>query len=568
MSKIFSTIQKSFLLAGIVMVSHGCKIDIAPTDRYTEEAIWKNPSNMELYVNGLYAEFQTFKFGQFPIGYSNATDALTDIMKYTSSTAGNGTVNILATDASRVNAAGPQLNYWQAAYTRIRRINEFIDGLHKYAIVSEEEKEQYEAEARFVRGYVYFWLVKLHGSVIIMDDIAKHTQKDNPRSSEDDCWKFVAADFAYAAEKLPPAQTGERAGRATKGAAYGMLARTWLYAASIAEYDKKQFNKDALTGVPEANAPAYYKNAADAAAEVIKLAGEGYYELESDFTALFTNKNTKEAVFKLDFVAPQFTHQYDLGFTPPGDVPGQCLVYGVPTAELVDEFEMKDGTKFSWNNPAQAADPYVDREPRFYGTILYNGASWKGRTINTTPGDATEGIMEYGISTEPRKTVTGYYVRKMLDAANTNFIQNKSTQPWIEMRYAEVLLIDAEAKAKLNDVSGAQASLDALRNKRGLPNTPASTPAQLMIAIEHERKVELAFEGHRYWDLRRWRKAHIVLDDVRFTGHRVTAEGAGFKYEVVSADNADRQFTSALYYMPIIVNEMQNNNALDQIFGW
>lgn len=568
MSKIFSTIQRSLLLAGIVMASHGCKIDIPPTDRYTEEAIWKNPANMELYVNGLYAEFQTFKFGQFPIGYSNATDALTDIEKYTSSTSGNGTVNILAMDASRVSAAGPQLNYWQAAYTRIRRINEFIDGLHKFSIVSEAEKEQYEAEARFVRGYVYFWLTRLHGSVIIMDNLAKHTVKDNPRSSEDDCWNFAAADFAYAAEKLPPVQTAARTGRATKGAAYAMLARTWLYAASTAEYDKKLYNQDPLTGIPAAKAPDYYGKARDAAGEVIKLAGQGYYDLEADFKTLFTNKNSKEAVFKLDFVAPTFTHQYDLGFVPAGDVPGQGLVYGVPTAELVNEFEMNDGTKFSWSNPAQAASPYTNREPRFYGTILYNGASWKGRTINTTPSSATEGFMEYGASSEPRKTVTGYYIRKMLDESNTNFIQNKSTQPWMEIRYAEVLLIDAEARAKLNDIGGSQTSLNTLRNKRGLPNTPASTPAQLMTAVEHERMVELAFEGHRYWDLRRWRKAHTVLNNVRFTGHRITSEGTGFKYEVVSADNADRQFIPAMYYMPIIDIERQNNKALDQILGW
>jgi hypothetical protein len=89
-----------------------------------------------------------------------------------------------------------------------------------------------------------------------------------------------------------------------------------------------------------------------------------------------------------------------------------------------------------------------------------------------------------------------------------------------------------------------------------------------MDAIEHERKVELAFEGHRYWDLRRWRKAHIVLNGVRFTGHKVTPSGTGYKYEVVSADNMNRQFTTALYYLPIITSELQNNAALTQIKGW
>lgn len=566
MKNIISIIKRSFLLAGIVVATQGCKIDIDPTDKYTEVAVWKNPANVELYITGMYNEFNTFKFGTFPIGYDNATDALSDIMKYTSSVAGNGTVNILAGDASRVNAAGPQLNYWSAGYNRVRRINEFLDGIEKYAQIGEEAKKQYQAEARFIRGYTYFWLVKLHGSVVLLDQLT--TNKDNPRSSEDSCWNFIAKDFAYAAENLPKQWGVGNQGRATKGAAYGMLARTWIYAASIAENDKKQFNKDPLTGVPAEKATSYYQNAASAAEEVIKLANEGLYDLESNFASIFTNSATKEAIFKLDYLRPQLTHNFDLGFVPAGDIPGQGLVYGVPTAELVDEFEMSDGSKFSWQNATMAANPYANREPRFYATILYNGATWKGRTINTKPDNDVEGFVQYGSKTEPKRTVTGYYMRKMLDPTNTNFVVDKSIQSWIELRYAEVLLIHAEAKAKLGDLPGAQQSLNKLRNKRGLPNTPAQTSAQLMAAVEHERKVELAFEGHRYWDLRRWRKAHIVLHNVRFTGHKVTQSGTALKYEVVNADDANRQFTPALYYIPIPEAEIQRNNAIKQIQGW
>lgn len=557
------------LLAGVAMAVQSCKVDILPSDRYTEEAVWANPDNIELYINGMYSEFKTFQFGQFPIGYSNASDALSDIEKYTSSVAGNGTVNILAMDASRVNAAGPQLNYWQAGYSRIRRLNEFLSGLKEYGKVDENAKQQYEAEARFIRGYCYFWLVRLHGSVILLDDISQYQQKEHERSSEEDCWKFIAADFQFAAEHLPKQRDAAHSGRATMGAAYGMLARTWLYAASIAEYDKKQFNQDPLTGVNAANAQTYYQNAADAAQKVIDLANEGYYALESDYASIFTNKNTKEAIFKLDFVSPQLTHQFDLGFAPPGDEPGQCLVYGVPTAELVDEFEMSDGSKFSWSNPTEAANPYSNREPRFYASILYNGASWKGRTINTTPNDPIEGFVQYGVNTDPHRTVTGYYIRKMVNPVVNDFVVNKSTQSWIEMRYAEILLIKAEAETKLHNISAAQQALNSLRNKRALPNTTASNESQLMNAVEHERIVELAFEGQRFWDLRRWRKAHIVLNGVRFTGHKVTPDGSGgFNYETVPCDNMDRQFTSSLYYIPIPVSELQNNPGLTQIQGW
>ena len=551
------------LLGGLVQ---SCKIDVIPQDRYVEESVWDNPASVELYVNGLYAEFKNFQFGVFPgLGYDNATDALSDIMKYTSTTAGNGTVNILVSNANQFSAGSVGLNYWNTGYTRIRRINEFLDGLQTKSQLDENQRLKYEAEARFVRGFTYFWLLRIHGSVILLDNLGQYADKSHPRSSEDECWNFVAQDFAFAAEHLDKTNL---AGRATKGAAYGMLARTWIYAASIAENDRKQFNSDPLTGIPQEKAQDYYTNAANAAQEVIDLANEGLYELDADFASIFTNKNTKEAIFRVDFVAPQVTHQYDLGFAPPRDAPGQALVYGVPTAELVDEFEMADGSKFSWSNPEQQANPYVNREPRFYATILYNGATWKGRTLNTSESDPIEGFVPYGSSGDPKRTVTGYYARKMLDPNNTDFVVNKSTQSWIELRYAEILLIFAEAKANLNEVNTAVNAINTLRSKRGLPDAYASSKAQVMSLVEHERMVELAFEGHRFWDLRRWRKAHTVLNGTQFTGHRVVPEGDGFTYQVVSADNTNRSFTGALYYLPIPEVEVQRNSALDQIQGW
>ncbi|TJZ61923.1 RagB/SusD family nutrient uptake outer membrane protein [Sphingobacterium olei] len=554
-------------LAFIVGISpfQSCDIDVIPQDRYVEELIWSDPSTIEMYVNGLYAEFKTFEFGRISnLGYDNATDALTDIMKYNSTTAGNGTVNILASNANQFGPGSVGINYWGNGYTRIRRINEFLDGLYTKSSLSDGDRLKYEAEARFVRGYTYFWLLRLHGSVILLDNLSQYATKDHARSSEEDGWNFVAADFAFAAEHLNKTNLS---GRATKGAAYSMLARAWIYAASIAENDRKQFNSDPLTGIPQEKALGYYTNAMNAANEVVKLANEGLYELDANFASIFHNKNTKEAIFRVDFSAPLVRHQYDLGFAPPRDAAG-TLVYGVPTAELVDEFEMKDGTKFSWGNPTHQANPYANREPRFYATILFNGAKWKNRTINTTEADAVEGIVQYGLSGDPKRTVTGYYTRKLLDSTNTNFVVNGSTQSWIELRYAEVLLILAEAQAGANQLGDAVGTLNTLRGKRGLPNVFSNTKAGVMELIEHERIVELAFEGHRFWDLRRWRKAHTVLNGVQFTGHKVVPAGNSFSYEVVSADNTNRSFTGALYYLPIPEAEDLRNNALDQIKGW
>jgi len=570
----YSTLYKGLLIVGLLTSAAGCKkLDVIPTDRYTDAVIWQNPANVEQYIADMYAEFHKYAFGAIPrLGYDNSSDALTDILKYTSNSEGNGTANRLAFDPNRVNPSSPNINVWTgsqespSAYTRIRRINEFLKGMELYAKLDEETKQRYIAEARFIRGFCYFWLTKINGSVVLFDKLNDIQDKDHPRASEDDCWNFVAADFAFAAQHLPVSWPGKE-GRATKGAAYGMLARTWLYAASIAEYDRKQFNNDPLTGVPQAKAQQYYGNAANAAEEVIKLAEEGHYALEANYRDVFMKGNSKEGVFTLHYVRPTFTHQFDFNYVPPADVTNGGAI-GVPTAQLVDEYEMANGEPFDWNNPAMANNPYEGREPRFEASIIYNGATWKGRKIITAPENDAEGYVDFKNSSDPRKTVTGYYVRKMLDESNTAILAQRSHQPWHEMRYAEVLLIHAEAMTKLNDLGTAKTSLDKVRGRVSLPGVSASSQQEMMNAIEHERIVELAFEGHRYWDLRRWRKAHIVLNNVRFEGHKPVANGSTYTYQVVDADKQDRFFPTKFYYMPIPQDEIVRNAAITQIQGW
>lgn len=559
----FQANKKIYIVFVFAIWFASCKLDVIPSDKYTDKSIWNSTASIDLYAYGAYSEFRNFAFGRFfNLGYNNATDAFTDIEKYTSITEGNGTVNRIAFDPARITSTSPGLNYWSTAYIRIRRINEFLTGIDKYATTLDSTKKvQYKAEARFIRGYTYFWLVKLHGSVVLLEE---PTSENKPRSSEDDCWNFIAKDFEYAAQNLPVAWANEYEGRVTKGAAYGMLARTWLYAASIAEYDNKLYNSDPLTGVSASKKEQYYKNASNAAEKVFQLETAGYCALETNFANVFKNRATKEALFVLRYARPNLTHDYDLYFTPVRDVKG-ALSAGVPTAELVDEFEMADGAKFSWTNTGQANNPYRNREERFYATILFNGASWKGRLLDLTPNDAVEGFADPSLSSDPKRTITGYYIKKNLDSLNADIAVSKSEQPWIEMRLAEVYLIHAEANAKLNNLSIAATSLNKIRNRAKLPNTTATSAMALMQAIEHERIVELAFEGHRYWDLRRWRKAHIVLNNVRFHGHKPYANGT---FETIEADIQTRYFPAKLYYLPIPLAEVQRNTQITQIAGW
>jgi len=542
-----------------------CNLDVTPTDRYTDITVWGDVENAKLYLYDQYAVLNTFSFGRFPIGYSNSTDALTDLIKFTSTLSGNGTANMIAFNPSSITATSPTFAYWADGYKNIFAINNFLDGTQKYNTFADSTtKNLYHAEARFLRAYVYLWLVKLHGSVILLDKPV--FDNNNPRSSEDDCWNFIANDLAFAAKYLPETRPTAESGRATKGAAYGLLARTWLYAASIAEYDKKQFNSDPLTGVPETKKTAYYKNAADAAEAVIAMEGKGIFQLLPKYSDVFYTKNNKEIILGFSYVRPSLTHTIDRDFSPPSDIPTYGAM-GVPTAELADAFEMVDGRKFSWNDPTMAANPYSDRESRFYATILYNGASWKGRQINTATG--FEGYVDYGTQTEPKKTVTGYYIRKYLDSTNTDALRNASDQQYNDIRYAEVLLIYAEAAAKTGQFGKGKSALDKVRKRAGLPESKAKNEEELMAAVEHERIVELAFEGHRYWDLRRWRKAHIVLDNMRVHGHKPVADGkGGYTYQLVDSDKQNRYFASNTYYIPLPVAEIVNNPKLTQIQGW
>lgn len=557
----FSKVALGMLCATVFFNS--CKIDIIPEDRFVEENVWVDEKNVELYVNGLYAEFKKFEFGMFPnLGYNNAMDALADGMKFTSNTAGNGTVNLIISDESRFSPASVGLNYWSGGYERIRRVNEFLNGLFTKSTLSDESKARFEGEAKFIRAYCYFWLTKLHGSVIVLKSIDEYKTKDHPRASEEAVYDFILEDLEFASQNLPQTVAD---GKLSKGAALAMKARVALYAGSIAKYDQKQFNTDELTGITSSKANEYFVKAKDAAESVIAL---GQYSLVDDFASIFTNKKNTESIFRIDYVAPALTHQYDLGYAPPGDALGQTLVYGVPTAELVNAFEMTDGTPFSWANASHSANPYVNREKRFYASILYNGMTWKGRVLNTSVADVNEGYIQFASMGDPKRTVTGYYTKKFLDPSNITFVQNKSTQSWQEIRLAEVYLILAEAKAQLEDFSGSVTALNTLRSKRGVSSVNFANLNVAMERIEHERIVELAFEGHRFWDLRRWRKAHLVLNNTKMTGHKITVNGANATYEVVPVDATNRQFSKRLYYLPIPEGEVQINESLNQIKGW
>jgi len=331
----------------------------------------------------------------------------------------------------------------------------------------------------------------------------------------------------------------------TKGAAYAYMCRTALFAKR-------------------------WDIAITAADEIKKL---NKYDLMDEYKDVFKVAGNKEIIFSIAYKIPDMPHYFDRYFAPDGK---QGIRRAVPTSELVDSYDMADGTPFSWSG-SMAKDPYVGREPRFYASIIYNGATWKEKTIYTYV-DAENGFAAYRDNMNPgeKQTVTGYFIRKYLQENNTEFDDKGSDQFWIEMRYAEVLLNLAEALAEQDYAKNQDDALEALNEVRRRVDLPERTTQEapdkdsFMKLLRKERICELAFEGFRYWDLRRWRLAGEVIDGKQAHGTKITKkDDNSYTYEQVSCDdNINRFFPERYYLLPIPVDELQNNPLCENNAPW
>ncbi len=353
-------------------------------------------------------------------------------------------------------------------------------------------------------------------------------------STPDECWDFIEEDLDFAAGNLP--LVAEK-GRLTKGAALGLKARVMLYAER-------------------------WEKAAQSAQDIFDM---NLYDLYPDYAKLFTLRRSdgidnKESILEFAFQYPELSYNYDYYYCPPGD---NGFARATPTEDLVSQYQMADGTDFDWDNPVMAANPYEGREPRFYASILYNGAQWKGRTIESFVG----GIDGWGLG--GNTTSTGYYIRKTLDESLSSI--RETDLVYYYMRFAEVLLIYAEAKAMLGDLTSALVALNRVRRRAGFSqDVTATTLDQFMQLLRHERMIELAFEGHRFWDLRRWNLAKKVLDNTNMTGVKPTKMADGsYSYELIDCDNGkQRVYLDKYQRFPIPYTEIQSNNLVEQFPEW
>ena len=549
--------KKIILLASAVAMlsATACNklLDLTPRDSISDKVMWADVSSAEYAVNSVYSYIYDI-YVTYPC-VAGMTDALTDQIKY-----GSYLYNSMCFIPSEIAYGGSTLtaNYvdvymgaWGSLYGALRRTNEAIYNLHTLGTnLSEADRTRLEAELRLVRGWLYFELVKRYKEIIIYDEDLTAIVKDKAVSPEADGWKAVKDDLAFAEQNLP--EKANARGRLDKGAAYALATRALLYAKDYA-------------GVI-------------AAADAVKSLG---YSLESDYASVFAGGGT-ESILQYNFsYADNVMQSFDFYYSPGGDfarVGQQGGAYATPTQEMVESYELATGgfpDWSPWHGTTTETPPYKLLEPRFQASILYNGATWKGRTIESYVG-GLDGWAEWRKETQPMgRTTTGYYLRKGVDE-NHDFADRDATkgiQPAVILRYGEVLLNKAEACYRNNDAAGANAAVKEIRSRVGLPYTDLSGD-DLWAAIRQERRVELAFEGLWYWDLRRWEDSAkpypTGLNGYQVHGLRIApgAVSGQFEYSYVSVDDKDRNFPQKMYRFPMPSSELNSNALVEQYAEW
>lgn len=561
-----NNIYKNIAFAAALLVSaSSCNdvLDLNDTTTFGDIAVWSSQTNADAYVT---AAYKTFNDQGNLSARNRYYDNYSDLMKSPFWWVEPFNHALLDAPNKFFRGSADLFDCWSGTYSRIKRTNLLLNDLERYGQKwGEEWYTIRRAEARFCNAINYFFLARVYGGVVLrtdhsggaglLDDGAYESDKNRARITEAETYKYILDELQWAADNLPDEWPEAWTGRATKAIAYAFMSRIALYAHE-------------------------WQIAVDAADKCKEL---GNYELVGDYAQLFDSRtkvqdNNKEIIFKIEYKQNVIKNGFDADNRPYYD----RTVYNTmtnamaqPTAELVDMYEFSDGTAFDWNTyTAQGhADPYTDREPRFHATVLYDGASWEGREIETYV-DGTDGYVDFDITKDADgHTVTGYYIRKYLQEGNTKFPTEGSYNTDIVIRYAEVLLNKAEALAMLGDVPNAYTTMNEVRTRVHLPGKSGLSEDDFMADLRHERCVELAGEGFRIWDLRRWRLAEAVINGKTVHAHKITKKkglGGGKKtYTTVDADGGlTRTFLSHYYYLSLPTSELSQNNLCENNPIW
>jgi hypothetical protein len=610
--------MKKIVFCLLSLVVFGCNDDFVntkPLDQLAESAVWTDASLAEAFVSEIYAGFGNGGFDE----QMNAS--LTDETIFT-----HPGRNITTITESRSNPESPGwINgtlSWGNMFLRIRACNVALSNLEAPKFTNPVLVDRMKGEVKFLRAYYYQQLLRYFGGVPIIDKPFTLNDSDflSPRNTWEECVNFIVKNCDEAAALLDGKTMV--AGRANKAAALALKARVLIYAASdlhdmptakskssvLSSYAKPE-----LVGYVSGDRKARWEKARDAAKAVLDLPGFGYaLNLTNPASAADGKANYMNASLarnggeKEILIGRYFINAKQEGGGRQGLFNGPNGYHNwagnTPVQLMIDDYEMMDGSKFDWNKADHASAPYTDRDPRFYASILYEGAPWKPRTSDVASKDPANqiqtgqyilpnGTTVFGLDTRKSSvedwngSYTGYYIRKFIDPNPAIIDQNTWQQvPWPILRYTEMVFNYAESLIELGDHANALLWLNKVRFRAGMPALTETGDA-LKQRFRNEKRVEMYLEEQRYHDTRRWMIAPTTLgrkaNGINVTGvakagatipnpYRFDPNAFSYTYKVFEIDpgKENRAWLDKMYYLPIHRDEMNRNNKLVQNPGY
>lgn len=551
-----STLTKPLRISILILLlvgPGGCDyLSYDETLTHEREWVFTDFQRSRAFVNGIYR--------RTPEGFNSVGGAMRASASDNAEEVNTGSAVQSFNDGSW-SAVNPLDASWDNSYEGIRAANRFLEESEGQTFEDERFNDDYEQqmeqfrlypyEARFLRAYFYFELAKRYGGVPLITRVLEAEEANTvERASFEEVINFIVSECEVIAPELPidyhdvPQQ---ETGRATRGAAMALKARALLYAASPLHNPSGKQEK--------------WVQAAEAAKAII---GMNHYALETNYNNIVNNRTSSELIWERRHEASNEFERSNFPVGYEGSNPGTS-----PTQNLVDAYEMQ-ATGLGINEPGSGYDPstpYQNRDPRLEATILRSGSTWKGRTVETWNG---------GLDGPPQEnaTVTGYYLKKYvmedvsLDPNNTT----SAIHTWVIFRYGEVLLNYAESMNEAygpDDPAGmgmsARQAVNEIRQRADMPDFPAGmSQDEFREKLRNERRVELAFEDHRFWDIRRWKTGPSTTE---IYGMEITRNEDGsfdFQRKVVE----QRVWDDRMYLYPVLQSELFINEALEQNSGW
>jgi hypothetical protein len=563
----------------VILALPACDVlDIKPTNMISEQDVKNDPILLDAYLTNVYNSVRWQSGGR-----SNNMAVLAVCGGEMNVFAGWQGPYRTAMTIIDENGAPGLLDYWP--YGNIRSTNEIIQILQNSDTGFDEEfVQQKSAEARFLRAFMYFELVKRYGGIPL---ITEPQSIDQPieelyvkRAPEAEVYDFIANEMDDISRILPSSYGTDDFGRATKWAALALKSRAMLYAASIAQFSDITL-PEGVVGIPQSKAQDYWQAAYDASMEIINESPHALYNHNPDpqknYAEIFVKDGNEEVIFAEVYnLSLLKTHSWNFLYMPDGFRTGWGS-NGPIYLEFVEKYEYENGSpgNLNWNdlngNVLFDIDSIMaDRDPRFRASIFYPETPWQGSVVyfhSKTVGtiDSESGWPSKAPARNYKKS--GFLLRKRINESVKLPISMEDETDWIVFRMGEIYLNAAEAAFYLNKNGESLDLLNAIRERAGMPDKTEVTEE----IIRNERTVELAFEEHHYWDLRRWRTAVQELNGKGFHGVSWVYNFPEHKYtmKLKSGEYGDvRTFQEKHYYLPLGIDRLADNPNLVENPGY